>query len=345
MSDKNRGQQLNNPSAGLSEGAVAEMLPAYVLGALEMDEMLAVDDFLAAHPALLVRVAELEATADQLALAAPEVEAPAAAKAGLMGRVQADASVRSMLSAMETAAMETAAARPILAQPRQAEAALPAPALQPSLVVPRPPQREAPPESWIERLRIFLGGNFFWPSLAAGSMTALLLIAVYAAQSGSSIGTLSAQLTDAQQRIAQLENEMNSLVQVNRQLEQQLANDRNQLAIFANAERVVALAGTPDAPGASGAFYTGPESGLLVLRNLPPPARAADLRTLAHPQRRQPHPRWSGAGGRGWQQHLLHRPGGPAHRLRSGGAEHRTGRRQPVAHRSDCAVGDGGVGA
>jgi anti-sigma factor RsiW len=144
MSDKNRGQQLNNPSAGLSEGAVAEMLPAYVLGALEMDEMLAVDDFLAAHPALLVRVAELEATADQLALAAPEVEAPAAAKAGLMGRVQADASVRSMLSAMETAAMETAAARPILAQPRQAEAALPAPALQPSLVVPRPPQREAP---------------------------------------------------------------------------------------------------------------------------------------------------------------------------------------------------------
>lgn len=101
-------------------------------------------------------------------------------------------------------------------------------------------------------------------------MTALLLIAVYAAQSGSSIGTLSAQLTDAQQRIAQLENEMNSLVQVNRQLEQQLANDRNQLAIFANAERVVALAGTPDAPGASGAFYTGPESGLLVLRNLPP---------------------------------------------------------------------------
>ncbi len=122
-------------------------------------------------------------------------------------------------------------------------------------------------------------------------MTALLLIAVYAAQSGSSIGTLSAQLTDAQQRIAQLENEMNSLVQVNRQLEQQLANDRNQLAIFANAERVVALAGTPDAPGASGAFYTGPESGLLVLRNLPPPCpRSRPTNSGSSPAKAAPSP-------------------------------------------------------
>ena len=98
----------------------------------------------------------------------------------------------------------------------------------------------------------------------------MLVVAIYAAQTGSSVGTISAQLTDAQQRIAQLEGEVDSLVQVNQQLEQQLSTDRNQLAIFANAERVVTLAGTPDAPDASGALYTGPESGLLVLRNLPP---------------------------------------------------------------------------
>lgn len=263
MSDINRGQQLNNPSDGLSESAVVEMLPAYILGALEVDEMLAVDDYLAAHPALLVRVAELEAAADHLALAAPEVEPPVTAKAGLMARVQADAGVRSMLSAMDTQSVHTAAPSPVPARPLQ-ERPLPAPPL------PRPIRREVEREGWVERLRDFLGGNFFWPVLATGSMAALLVVAVYAAGVGNSAGTISAQLNDAQQRIAQLEGEMDSLVQVNQQLEQQLSTDRNQLAIFANADRVVALAGTPDAPDASGALYAGPESGLLVLRNLPP---------------------------------------------------------------------------
>lgn len=263
MDNDTRGPQLNNSPAGLSEEAVLEMLPAYVLGALEVDEMLAVDDYLAAHPSLLARVAELEAAADQLALAAPPVDPPASVKAGLMARVQADASVRSMLSAMDTQSARTAAPPPAPARPLQ-EQPLPAPPL------PRPNRREVAREGWVERLRDFLGGNFFWPVLATGSMAALLVVAVYAAGVGNSAGTISAQLTEAQSRIAQLESEMDSLVQVNRQLEQQLANDRNQLAIFANAERAVALAGTPDAPQASGIFYTGPESGLLVLRGLPP---------------------------------------------------------------------------
>ncbi len=237
------------------------MLPAYVLGALEADEMLAVDDYLAAHPALLVRLAELEATADQLALAAPEVEPPARAKAGLMARVQADAEVRSMLSTMEAQPARTVS--PPLAPTQPARE-------QPRPAPPRPIQRAEEAQSWIDRLRGFLGGNFYWPTLAAGSMAAPLIVAVYAAQAGNSADSISAQLSDAQQRIALLENQVDSLVQVNHQLEEQIANDRNQLAIFANADRVVALAGTPDAPDASGALYVGPENGLLVLRDLPP---------------------------------------------------------------------------
>ena len=258
MSERNREEQSNHPAPGLTEAAVLEMLPAYVLGALEVDEMLAVDDFLAAHPALLARVAELEAAADQLALAAPEVAPPAAAKAGLMARVQADAGVRSVLAAMEETPSLPAAPAPTPAPVRPAP---PTRALAPSS-----PQ----PESGLERLRRFLGGNFFWPSLATGALAALLVVAVYAAQTGSRLGTISGQLSDAQSRMAQLQSEVDALVQVNRQLEEQIANDRNQLAIFANAERAVALAGTPDAPQASGVFYTGPESGLLVLRGLPP---------------------------------------------------------------------------
>lgn len=239
MSERNEHPELN------SEAAVVEMLPAYVLGSLEADEMLAVDDYLAAHPALLARVAELETAADQLALAAPQVEPPPTVKVGLMARIQADAGVRSMLSAMDTQSVGT-----------------------PPL--PRPISQAEERQSWVDRLRSFLGGNFFWPSLATGTLAALLVVAVYAVQAGSSADTISAQLSDARQRIAQLESEVDSLVQVNQQLEAQLANDRNQLAIFAGAERVVALAGTPDAPDASGTFYTGGDSGLLVLRGLPP---------------------------------------------------------------------------
>ena len=264
MSDKNRGQQLNNPSGGLNEGAVVEMLPAYVLGSLEMDEMLAVDDFIAAHPSLLVRVAELEAAADQLALAAPEATPPATAKTGLMARVQADAGVRSVL-----AAMGAPPARASSAQPPAAERLQPAPSRSSPLAVPLPPRREAAEEGWLDRLRRFLGGNFFWPALAAGTLAALLVVALYAAQTGMQATRSAEELAAAQAQIALLQGQTEELRQINQQLQEQLSNDRNQLAIFANADRVVALAGTPDAPNASGALYTGPESGLLVLRGLP----------------------------------------------------------------------------
>ena len=267
MSDKNRGQQLNDPSGGLSEGAVVEMLPAYVLGSLEMEEMLAVDDFIAAHPSLLVRVAELEATAAQLALAAPEATPPIAAKAGLMARVQADAGVRSMLLAMDAQSVRTispapASARPVQLPPAQ-ERPLPAPPL------PRPIRQAEESQSWVERLRAFLGGNFFWPSLATGALASLLVVAVYAGQIQFNGEGVAAELSEAQAEIALLESQTEDLRQINQQLQEQLSSDRNQLAIFANAERVVALAGTADAPNASGALYTGPENGLLVLRGLP----------------------------------------------------------------------------
>ncbi len=263
MSRQNAGPELNNPSPGLSEAAVLEMLPAYVLGSLELDEMLAVDDFIAAQPSLLARVAELEAAADQLALAAPQADPPATAKAGLMARVQADAGVRAMLAAMGT--------------PPAAASAPPAPSRPSPLATPRPaPSRPSPlaaplpPEGWLDRLRRFLGGNFFWPALAAGTLAALLVVAVYAAQSGIEATRSAAALAAAQAQIALLQNQSEELRQINQQLQEQLSNDRNQLAIFSNADRVVALAGTPDAPNASGAFYSGPENGLLVLRGLPP---------------------------------------------------------------------------
>ena len=240
------------------------MLPAYVLGALEIDEMLAVDDFIAAHPSLLARVTELEAAVDQLALAAPAVTPPAAAKAGLMARAQADASVRSMLAAMDVPPVRSVIGAEAIPQSQPLPQA-------PRAATPSAPRPHPADESWIDRLRRLLGGNFLWPSLATAALAALLVVAVYAAQTGLQANRARTDLAAAQEQIAQLQSQSEELRQSSHQLDQQLSNDRNNVASFANADRVVALAGTPDAPNASGAFYIGPENGLLVLRGLPPP--------------------------------------------------------------------------
>ncbi len=67
---------------------IVEMLPAYVLGALEPDELGLVEDYLAAHPELDGEVAELRETLGLLAFAAPSLAPPPAAKVALLERVE-----------------------------------------------------------------------------------------------------------------------------------------------------------------------------------------------------------------------------------------------------------------
>lgn len=71
----------------LTHDEVMELLPLFVLGALEPEEMMAVDDYIQVHPEWLPRLQALEETAAQLAYAAPHMHLPAAAKDKLMQRV------------------------------------------------------------------------------------------------------------------------------------------------------------------------------------------------------------------------------------------------------------------
>ena len=66
------------------------MLPAYALGALEPDEMLAVDAYLDQHPELTERLAEIEEALLPLADLTPPAPLPGGGKARLMARVRAD---------------------------------------------------------------------------------------------------------------------------------------------------------------------------------------------------------------------------------------------------------------
>jgi anti-sigma-K factor RskA len=69
---------------------IQELLPAYVLGALESDEMLAVDGYITEHQELLAQLNRAEEAIAQMAHGAPDVPVPIDAKTKLMDRVYAD---------------------------------------------------------------------------------------------------------------------------------------------------------------------------------------------------------------------------------------------------------------
>lgn len=80
----------------LTHNQVLELLPAYVLGALEPDEMLAVDAYIRSHPELMPGIDEAERALTQLAYTAPDAPLPASAKMRLLERVaQEQAAARS----------------------------------------------------------------------------------------------------------------------------------------------------------------------------------------------------------------------------------------------------------
>jgi anti-sigma factor RsiW len=74
----------------LTREEIIEMLPAYVLGALEPDEMLAVEAYLEQHHDLLPRLHSAEEAAAQLAYLAPATPLPDDARDRLMSRVKAE---------------------------------------------------------------------------------------------------------------------------------------------------------------------------------------------------------------------------------------------------------------
>jgi anti-sigma-K factor RskA len=75
----------------LSYQQVLDLLPAYTLGSLEPDEMLAVGEYIDRQRSLLQRIEQVDHAVSQLAHAAPEQPpAPAAVRNALMARVRAE---------------------------------------------------------------------------------------------------------------------------------------------------------------------------------------------------------------------------------------------------------------
>jgi anti-sigma-K factor RskA len=225
---------------------VVDMLPAYVLGALEPDEMLAVESYLQDHRLLVEQLQRSEESAAWLALAAPAIAPPPAAKQGFMARVRQTA-IRPALTA---AAPPEVVGAPKPANPLLRRAASSAPLASTLLPAParRPPSRRF---------------NWGWAAAAAGAGGGLVTVVV--------ASTLYQGRVDAlQQELARRDQQLQAAHQQIEALQQQFDGAQNQLAAFENPTRVVALTGTEAAPQISGAFIQKDRAGVIVVSGLQP---------------------------------------------------------------------------
>ena len=275
---------------------VLEMLPAYALGALEPEEMLAVDAYLNQNRTLLDRLHQAELVAAQMAHAAPDVPLPATAKNRLMARVRAD------LATQNVAEME-AGVTPQLAGPIRSA---------PQKRMPTP----ARSADWLAGLRRAFSPINGWAVATGCALVALVIVSLYMGQVQARLRQVNAQLDTVQGEIDHLQVTNTQLQETNESLQRQLQTNQNQLqqagaeldalqvqtaklqvvntqlqqtnetlqqqaqtdqellASIAKAdpERTVQLPGTEEAPDASGTFYvvSDDNQGLLVLRGLEP---------------------------------------------------------------------------
>lgn len=200
---------------------IIELLPLYVLGTLDAEEILAVDAFIQQDDELLAQVAELETTVSQLAYVAPAAAPPADSLSRLLDKIETQA---------DAAGPAASATRPRVAPP----AAQPAQSTQPS----RPP--------WWEQL---MGSFNRWTWATAGLAALFVFLSVYTIQ---------------------LRQENMTLLQQVQLLQQEINQNTTLIADLYQADRIVSLPGTEEAPEATGIFYTQNDTGFFVIDGLEP---------------------------------------------------------------------------
>jgi anti-sigma-K factor RskA len=223
----------NVERAPLSHAQILEYLPAYVLGALDPDEMLAVDDYLQAHPELLSRVAELEALSAQLAYAAPPAPLPPELRDEVVARARAS-----------------------LPPGRAHPAATPPPSRLPSQL------------TWSEQVAAWWRQRGLFDVTLVGTALTTLLLTVALGRTILQLDRLQSHISELQSQVATVQADNELLRNENLRLQSEIEMHQNQLASLAAATEFVALSGTESAPTASGVVYVTETQATLILRNL-----------------------------------------------------------------------------
>ncbi len=278
-----------------------EILAGYVLGALEADEMLAVEEYLEDHQELSATVHRLEETMVGLAYSAPTMTPSPAIKATLLDRIHAD--MRATSAASKPVAPVSAQTstqhhyRPMGTAGKSKRTANVGFSGEDSTKRVRNGVR---PRSVVRRRSTWWSFDGFfdfatgWKLATLTASAALLFFVVTTVQLSGRltnvgqqvatlnelVGTRTAELnratgqlssvSDLQDEIAQLQAEKAQLQQTSQQVVDQLQNEQQQISSLLTVSQVVELGGTKAAPQAQGTLFVGEESLVLVLRGLQP---------------------------------------------------------------------------
>ncbi len=244
-----------NGTEGAIPPEIEELLPGYVLGALDPEEQAQVERYLQGHRALVRRLQALATAVDALALSVEPMEPPAHARQALLARVHAQASTTTGQAVGASSTGDPGFSPRGTATPTVSGA------------------QEGRPGA---RLRLPRG---LWSGVAAISAAAALVLAFLWLQTlgqlrsqSQQVAQLESQLAEVQATLAQLEDE-NSLLRA------RLNEAEHQWARLTEPEAYIVLQGTEEAPDAEGVFYVAGDTGMLVFWGLypPPPGKTYQL--------------------------------------------------------------------
>jgi anti-sigma-K factor RskA len=232
-------ERRNPPRTVLTYHEVLELLPGFVLGALDPEEMLAVESYIDQQQALLDRVTELETATAHFAYVAPPVAPPAHIKSQLLQRAQADLATN----------QRSRGAPPLAFPPRKVIA--PVQEMQSAPAHRRPTTTS---RNWF--------GGVARGLMGFGVVAALVLLAFMTTQLRSTVGRLSAELDTARSELTQIQT-------VNQSLLEELRTKQIEVAVLTNPTSEKTLVST-EQPNATATFYTHNDIGMLVTNNLQP---------------------------------------------------------------------------
>jgi anti-sigma-K factor RskA len=236
---------------------VLDLLPSYVLGILDSDEKLAVDETLRAHPELRTHVRETEAAVGQLALAAPHAPLRKEVAAQVLRRARASigAPVGPLAPSTTPAEFTSTATTPAPEAPAR-----------PILGSDVRPVRDSR-QRGRQRNRISLGqwlrerryAN--WALL--GMLTLAMLLVIVFLRARMVIGEVGQMVVQRDQYIQQLQGE-------NEQVQQQMQRQNGQIAALTVAPlRIILEPGASAPPTAGAALFVSGNLGIISAFGLP----------------------------------------------------------------------------
>lgn len=269
---------INKHRDQITEQEILDLLPGYVMGILEPDELLLVDDYLHDFPHIGLRIAELEETTAALAFAAPAALPPQSSKVGVLQRA---AESMASQAAPSQAAPQQVVPEPINVTQHPLRAAQRSAARQTSDAALGFELIEEATRWWQRAIGWKIATGF-----AAAAAVALLTILL---QQQVEVDGIRSEMAAVRQDLAALQSESEALsvsneglaAQVSAQVEMLAAQQEAlaaqdlaqqvQTTTMLSAQRAVFLGGTDDAPLAGASLFIDAEnSGTLVLRGLDP---------------------------------------------------------------------------